>query len=493
MKTPNMNLETDVTPATSSRAAPPADINWKAMFDASGTGFIASVENAPNSKALYQILDLVINSLFVREEDYEIRDGYLAMAREATGTENLEKSMQASVMLLEHIKRQRVRAQTKTSRESDNLEAAPAPAETPEQDAEEARNDLARDAGAQTEEPAEENAGERPEEQAPEQQTRFAPASADGLFIDFICRSIRQRLDAVALPRLDSYKSKERLPFILSPDFADHFEQILKTTFLPVLARNLRGFLLQLESQPERDREDFLRSALEGRKHRTAILEGWRTVWRDLAETKELPKKPASAASGGLLDRLVDKVKDKPARRREMTPEQWRQKAQEIKAANAEAEKNWQAIARDDGKYLPPEERDKRLLMDLLARSASGLEKQITTLRQIASQGGNTKAYDTYATGRNLDLAMLSAYYRYPEHFQAATGETPGETPGETQAEGQGEGESRGENQPRALGEEGEGEIGGEGFLKRVLKGYRASERRSLYPLVDRYIYSAEE
>ena len=481
-----MQPETETGPAAFSRTASPADFNWEVLFDAPDTGFIASVESAASTKALDQILDLVINSLFNRGDDDEIRDNYLAMAKEALGSVDLEKSKQASVMLLEHIKRQRVRLQNKTTRESDDVTNAPAPAQAPEPDGGEAGTDLAPDAGAP----------ERPEEQAPGQETESTPVSADGLFIDFINRSIRQRMDAVALPRLDSYKSKESLPFILSPDFADHFEQILKTEFLSVLAQGVPGFLRQVESEPEAEREEFLRTALEGRKHRANILESWKTVWLDLTETKALPKKPAPGASGGLLNRLVDKVKDKPSRRKEMTPEQWKKKVVEIKKANAQAEKNWEAIAGDDGKYLPPEEQDKRLLMDLLARSVSGLEKQVIALRQIASQGGSVKAFDAYAKGRNLDLAMLSAYYRHPEYFQKKpAGETEAENPAESDSEGEGQAESelQGDNQPQDFSGEDYGESGGEGFLKTALKGYNASSRKSVFPLVDRFIYSFKE
>ena len=240
--------------------------------------------------------------------------------------------------------------------------------------------------------------------QTGEQKTATAAPSVDDLFVDFIRRSIRQRLDAVGLPRLDSYKTKASLPFILSPDFADHFEQILKTEFLPALAKSVPGFLQQVESKHETERQEFLGAALEDRQYRATILESWKTVWLDLTETKALPKKPTPAASAGLINRLVDKVKDKPSRRKEMTPEQWKTKVKEVKKANAQAEKNWAAIARDDGKYLPPQEQDKRLLMDLLARSVSGMEKQVTALRQIASQGGSVKAFDAYAKGRDLDV-----------------------------------------------------------------------------------------
>ena len=338
-----MRLETETSPAVSSRAGSPQDVNWEDMFDAPDKGFIASVKNASSSVTLDQILDVVINSLFNREDDREIRDGYLAMAKEASGAANLEKSKQASLILLEHIKRQRLRFQDRTTRESDEAADAPAPTKVPEPDAGEAWTDLPPDVGLSSLEDPDWG-------QTGEQKTATAAPSVDDLFVDFIRRSIRQRLDAVGLPRLDSYKTKASLPFILSPDFADHFEQILKTEFLPALAKSVPGFLQQVESKHETERQEFLGAALEDRQYRATILESWKTVWLDLTETKALPKKPTPAASAGLINRLVDKVKDKPSRRKEMTPEQWKTKVKEVKKANAQAEKNWAAIARDDGK-----------------------------------------------------------------------------------------------------------------------------------------------
>lgn len=473
-----MQFETETSPAASSRAGPSRDINWEAMFDAPDQGFITSVKNAPSSGALDQILDVIIKSLFNREDDSQVRDGYLAMAKEATGAADLEKSKQASLMLLEHIKRQRLRFQDRATRKSDEAADAPAPAEAPEPDAGEAWTDLSPDVGLSLEEPDWGQTEEQAGEQAGEQETKTAAPGVDDLFMDFIRRSIRRRLDAIGIPRLDSYKTKQILPFILSPDFAGHFERILKTEFLPALAKSVPGFLQQVENKPETERREFLAAALENRQHRTAIIESWKTVWRDLTETRELPKKPAPAASGGLLDRLVDKVRDKPSRRRQMTPEQWKKKVKEIKKANAQAEKNWQAIARDDGNYLPPREQDKKLLMDLLAASVSGLEKQVTALRQIASQGGSVKAFDAYAKSRDLDLALLSAYYRYPEHFQK---------PPTEEASSENQGENQGEDQ-----DENQGESGAEGFLKNALKGYTPASRKSVFPLVDRFIYSDE-
>jgi len=88
------------------------------------------------------------------------------------------------------------------------------------------------------------------------------------------------------------------LPFLLSPDFTDHFLAILKKELFPVFLQSFRGILVQADGLPPNEREQFLISKLEGRKQQAFLLDTWQTVWRDLIEEKETPKKPETKAGG---------------------------------------------------------------------------------------------------------------------------------------------------------------------------------------------------
>ena len=272
----------------------------------------------------------------------------------------------------------------------------------------------------------------------------------------------------------------------MSPDFADHFEKVLINDLLPGLVPMVRGYLLQIENQPEAERREFLKTMAEDRKNRTAIWESWQGVWKDLTEKKPLPKKPEPVSGSGILKRLTDKVTNKPAKRGEMTIQQWQEKTGTIKKSNAIAAENWGKITQESDLYQTPEDQDRKFLMDLFARSPGDLESQITALHQIATQGGTSKAFDSYTSGRNVDLAMLAACYRYPGVFLKISAQAkPAQ---EVNADMDKDVDAdNGENKPQDAVEK------PRSFLKNALRGIKSDARKSLYPLVSRFVYDNAE
>ncbi|MDA1090462.1 MAG: hypothetical protein O3A85_09150 [Proteobacteria bacterium] len=444
----HLNSEASLTATPTNKSPESADMDWELMFDGPGTGLVAAVESAPNVMVLGQILSVLINSLFNRDDDQHIKDTYLALAREAVPAEadgravDLEKSRQAVLLVLQHIKRQRVRLQPNTARKTDA-------ALDPQQQAEEITN-----------EPVTKTAEE--EQAAPTDSSN----KAENIFIDFMSRTLRRRINILALPLIDSYTFKGQLAFLLSPDFADHFEKILRADILPSMVPMVHRYVLQIENKPESERQQFLETLTESRQDRNAISDAWQRVWKDLTEAKPSPNKPAAVAGGGMLNRLVKKVKNKPSGPGEMTLEQWQKKTAEIKKSNARAVENWGKITQNSGKYLPPEDQDKKLLMDLFASTENDIQDQMRALHQIASQGGSAKAFDTYTQGRDIDLALLSLCYRNPDIFLKRNAEA-------------GQRKSGDGNTPS--------------FLKYVLSGYKANARKSQFPLVSRYAYPIAE
>lgn len=480
-----LNPDTSSPPTLFDRPHGTSDTDWELMFDAPGQGLIAAVENAPNLKALEKILSVVINSLFNRKDDHEFRGNYLAMAKETTapladGREsNLEKSKQASVLLLRHIRKQRIRSQEKTTRESDPTRDSKAPG-TPEPETNETPVE------ASFEEPADETVEQDDTKPTPAPILSPDPTKAEDVFIAFLIRSIRQCLDVLALPRLDADKLKGEIPFILSSDFATHFESILKADILPALGPILEGFLGELDKQPEAERQGFMAANMESREHWGPIWGAWQTSWEKLTQSQPMPHKPANFSKGGMLNRLVEKVKDKPGGPRKMTEEQWQEKIRGIMKANAKAEKIWSAISRDADDYLAPEDTDKKILMDLFAQSVSDLEAQMKALYQIATQGGSARAFDAYAKSHDVDLALMALSYRHPNLFIKVTkNEEESEEADVVEAEAEAKAEEEVEIESM--------ELKTESFLKFVLRGYPPDVRKKKFPLVSRYAYPIAE
>ncbi|MBT3305373.1 MAG: hypothetical protein HN377_02720 [Alphaproteobacteria bacterium] len=393
------------------------------MFDTPGTGLMASVKSVTSKRALERILTLIVQSLFIGSTDTKARDNFLAIAREATNeqSENFQKSMDAAVVLLQHLRQYA---------ENQN-QANPNSAES----------------------------GVTPEV---ESSTGDSALSANEILLKTFTRSVRRPFSAMVInQKPESTELPEKLPFLLSPAFADHFIGLLERKFFPVLLQSFRGILVQADELEESQREEFLMSKLEGRKQQAFLMETWQTVWSSLIDEKKIPKKPEVKAGGAFKNMLKKIDTRQPTGRRELTIEQWQAKKDEIKAANKASVKMWQDICRDSEDYLAPQDTDKELLRDMFGRSAAGLEKQMTALMQIATQGGSVKAFETYIQTRKVDLSFLTVTFRHPELFiEVRENDEEDDAPKES-------------------------------LIKRVLKGYNESSRQEMFPLLHRYVLSS--
>ena len=382
-------------------------VDWETFFDAPDTGIISMVNSAAKVDGLAKIMTVVIDHLFQRQDDGELREGYHRMVREIVypsdgGTRDIATIRRAVVAMLGQIKEEQIQKREAYLAAEASGVVSGAPAK--EKDAHES-------------------------------------------FIDMLCLSMRARFDALSRQDAENVPSAGKPPYFVSPEFADHFEDILRAEFFPELAGQAKALIHQANEKPAQERETFLSETLGGRKYRETLQEIWKTVWHDLVEEKETPDKPKKEKAGLVKSMLKKREDVRPWKRKELTPEQWEKAVEEIKAGNARARRVWTDISRDSDSYHPPEEGDKEVLMGLFGRTAEGIEKQMTALHQIASQGASTAAFDQYAQGRNLDMTLVAVSYRYPGLF-----------------------------------------LGEKGFLKQVLKGYDDHGRDLAFPQVQRFL-----
>jgi len=384
--------------------------DWEDIFESPETGFIPLLRQAKTIDGLREGTQLIIRSLFTRDNDAQIRAVYEQnlerMLPIADGEiPSMDKGLSHVVQLLREIKEYR---QKRVAEKAAQLsEKACVEATNPEPERREVDEDKA-----------------LPGLEIPQTQENSDPEDDErivyGIFTDLLCQRINERLDVLNLQGNCKAIDDKPLPYMLSKDFARHFEQLLKEYFIPAFLDDSRALVARTTQQPAQQRRDYLVAQFEGRVSSHNLWDKWKDIWISLIHLQEMPKKPEAEKKAGLLGGLKKKKKKKkvPTWRREMTLDEWKVRSKEIKAGNEKAKNLWRALASDSDVYQPPEFEDEKLLMNLFAFSAKGMQNHINAMRQIVEQGESIgRNLSSYATGKNIDLPLLAVCYQYPDLF----------------------------------------------------------------------------
>lgn len=82
---------------------PDGTIDWMTVFQAPGTGLIAQIEQARTSAQLKACFGVIINALFSRKNDVEIREAFLKSSEELFGEEPDDEDLGAFQIKLRMI------------------------------------------------------------------------------------------------------------------------------------------------------------------------------------------------------------------------------------------------------------------------------------------------------------------------------------------------------------------------------------------------------
>lgn len=370
--------------------------DWEAIFESPENGFIPVVKQARTISGLHESTLLIINGLFTRENDTAVKTTYeqtLEQLLPTTGTDDppLDKAIARIVLLLREIKEYRL---VKAAEYEEKIRQ--------EASAEEKRNSTEPDTL-----PGLEDVQPLDEEQV-----------IEGIFADIFIEHMLSRLRVLNKDIDKRAANAELPPFILSEDFTAHFEGILKSVFVPVFLIQCRPLLHRAANQPEEARQKYLHEQFTGRVNARNLWDRWQDIWIDHIRSKPLPKKPKDQKKATLFGFLKAKKSPGPAWKQELTPEEWKLRTKEIKAANEQARELWKSIAVPSETYQAPLEEDEHILMELFARSAKGLQKNIDALHQIADQEDDPgRSLSTYLHGKNIDLPVLAVCYQSPDQF----------------------------------------------------------------------------
>jgi len=389
---------------TAKKTTPQASSHdWEDIFESPDSGVISLVKQAKTIDGLRQCAQLIIASLFTRDDDAPIRALYEEslddmLPQSGHDIPPMDQGISRIVQLLREIKMYR---QTKHE-----------------------EHELQRTAGEPIS-PESERRDDTDSEPLPGLEALAPPVpeddenAIDSIFADLFCERIQKRLGVLNRGLEANTGSANQLPFILSKEFASHFESLLRQYFIPSFLKDSRALVARTAQQPVDSRREYLLGQFDGRVSSQNLWDKWQDTWALLIHTKELPDKPEGEKKAGLFGGLKKKKKKKgPAWMREMTIDEWQVQTKEIKLANKKAKELWALIATKSDSYINPQFNDEKLLMDLFARSAKGLQNHINALKQIAEQGADIgRNLSAYAQGKNIDLPLLTVCYQSPELF----------------------------------------------------------------------------
>jgi hypothetical protein len=378
-------------------------IDWEPAFEHPETGLITLVERAATMGGVLACCTVIIRALFSRQDDAETRVDYERRVNEAMslsfdgeddGASDDETRKERVIALLREIKDIRVeRAEFHIARIKMGID-------TPVE-----RREAAADDGSET---------------SPERDPGAeadADISAPDAFIEALSQLLAGRLEALREEVRPGPIAGRPPPFPVSEAFAGRLDDLIRREFAPAMMDACRPFIVQAERKEPGQRIQFILENMEERRSREILWESWRIVWQEKTSEQELPKKPKEEKKS-LLGKLK-KSKPQPSWMGEkMTVEEWHDEVARIKRANKDAERIWAEITAPADDFQPPDDNDHRMLMNLFARTAGAMRKQITAVRQIATQGGNPgKVFADYQQGKDIDLPLLCACCQRPEMF----------------------------------------------------------------------------
>jgi len=394
--------------------SPVDETDWETVFESPESGFVSLVKQAQSVNGLRQCTGLIIDKLFTRQNDGPFRAAYHAALKELLPIEDGDNvdvsfSKKRVIVLLRDIKQHRQRKAAKYVAQC---------RQTPEQT--DNNPVVTHDKAGDTEKRQSKTPPSMPGLAGPVAESSPAPADDTiEVFSHVFCTALNERFRALYAPIEQAREPDDCLPFVLSEDFSRHFESIVRHHIVPGILESSRGLVKMILEQPQDQRRTFLTNYLESRNGRQVLWEKWQDAWKEKTQQTPLPPKPKGTPKKGLLSGFsLKKEKKVPAWKREKTPEEWKEAVTAIKKRNKAAAKVWAEITTDSNSWLPPEEADNKLLMDMFARSVKGLQKQSAGLYQIVKQGEHVaRLLTNFAKGKDIDLALLAVCYQHPAPF----------------------------------------------------------------------------
>lgn len=209
---------------------------------------------------------------------------------------------------------------------------------------------------------------------------------------------------------------ERRLPFLLSKDFAKHFEAVLRDVVIPRYVDSCAALMRDAHALPQDQWAlHFTALYLDAPKLKHA-WERWQKAWSATMVEQIIPAKPIPEPKKSALKSLFKKKEKPKPGPKPLTLEQWKAEVLKRKIHNKTVRQNWMRLMKSSDLYVSPSEDDSKILRNLFGMSAAGLNKHIHAIRQIVVQGNNVgRVFDQYQHGKDVDLALLATCYKQPD------------------------------------------------------------------------------
>lgn len=268
---------------------PPEIIDWEAVFEAEGDGLIALINEAKSIAALKGCMAVIVEQLFSRKGDAEFRESYLAdldaaLPDDLDGRgdvpETLKKLIAVMTLSLRKIKTYRIKKAEEARRA--RLAAGAEPRASAER-----RTETGEDAAMLTD-----AAGAADETAEDEEAAGTELAVTEKIFAEVVAAEYKIRFKALQMGINQKSGAKTKLPFMLSADFANKFDQVLCQYLIPELTRRCQEIVTRGAKRAAAKQKSYLQQFTGFEGGRGEIWEHWRQTWTDMTAKQKLPTRP---------------------------------------------------------------------------------------------------------------------------------------------------------------------------------------------------------
>jgi len=373
---------------------PDGTVDWKHVFENTDNGLIPIIEQARKPETLIDCTAMIVQSLFTREGDEDIRAHYtqeLAKLALSNGDSIDTRAERVSIILRE-IKEDRMARASEWALHKAEREAVRA---------------ASKDIAVPT---TEDGDSHTPSQMHTKDENEM-------IFEDGICDFLDQRFQAmwggVTQEPLDGHK----ISFTVSSDFARKYEEVVREVIMGWMLDKSRPYVREISRLESTERRSYFNEQLNDKKTRKELWNIWKLAWEKYMTEQKIPAKPVQK-KGGLLGSLTSAVKDAMSDQAEYNLQDWEFDVETADSHNAFVRLIKDKLFSESDVYVSPTEADSEFLMGIFGLSAAGLRKQISSILQIAQEEETAgRVFESYASGKNLELALIAVSYQNPDIF----------------------------------------------------------------------------
>ena len=366
---------------------PNGTVDWELVFEAPDTGLIQLIEAARQSKTLIDCTAMIIQTLFTRDGDEDVRTQYTKKLAIVAVSEVDDVSGMAThtSAILRSIKDDRIKRAAEWAIHKQEREVA------------------------------------RKQEELHEERQKRVRAGMDETeiaFSDVFCDAFDQKFQAMWAGVSQQPTKGKKLPFTVSSDFAGIFENVVRDPFMPWIIAKCRYIISEAKHKKSEQQHEYLEERLNDPRTQKELRTIWNETWQHFMQEEEYPKKPKEDRKG-FLGTITRAVKDTIVDDGEYyTMEDWDHEVEIIDKQNAETREVRARLLAPSTVYQAPTEEDLTRLMNMFSIIPGDLRKQISSLRQIAEEDESAvRLYESYAKGKNLELALIAVSFQNSDIF----------------------------------------------------------------------------